>query len=74
MSFAHLTLATRDVERTRDFFAATLGWRPIERPNNIARPAAWLAMDPNGYVFEVVPAGRRHEAWDACAFSSTDTT
>lgn len=125
MSFAHLTLATRDVARTRDFFAATLGWRPIERPNNIGRPAAWLAMaegqelhlievpdfapspfeqeygrhmaiefaleefgalktrllnhgaeliapvratpferfffkDPNGYVFEVVPAGRRH--------------
>ena len=125
MSFAHLTLATRDVARTRDFFAATLGWRPIERPNNIGRPAAWLAMadgqelhlievpdfapspfeqeygrhlaiefaleefgalkarlvqhgaeliapvratpferfffkDPNGYVFEVVPASRGH--------------
>lgn len=139
MSFAHLTLATRNVERTRDFFAATLGWRPIERPNNIGRPAAWLAMadgqelhlievpdfkpspfeqefgrhvaiefaaeefaalkrrlvehgaeliapirdtpferfffkDPNGYVFEVVPAGRRHEASDACIFSSTAIT
>lgn len=139
MSFAHLTLATRDVKRTRDFFAATLGWRPIERPNNIGRPAAWLAMaegqelhlievrdfkpspfeqefgrhvaiefaegsfdalknrlvehgaeliapirdtpferfffkDLNGYVFEVVPGGRRHEASDACAFSSTATT
>lgn len=125
MSFAHLTLAARDVARTRDFFAATLGWRPIERPNNIGRPAAWLAMadgqelhlievadfapspfeqeygrhlaidfaleefeslkarllqhgaeliapvratpferfffkDPNGYVFEVVPASRGH--------------
>lgn len=139
MSFAHLTLATRDVKRTRDFFAAALGWRPIERPNNIGRPAAWLAMgagqelhlievpdfktspfeqeygrhvalefaeetfdalkrrlvehgaeliapvrdtpferfffkDPNGYVFEVVPAGRQHEAPERCTYSSTATT
>lgn len=46
MSFAHLTLATRDVSRSLQFFAAALGWRPIERPNNIGRPAAWLEMAP----------------------------
>lgn len=46
MSFAHLTIATRNVERTRDFFAATLGWKPINRPTNIDRPAAWLSIAP----------------------------
>lgn len=46
MSFAHLTLATRDVVRTRDFFAQALGWRPIERPGNIATEAAWLEIAP----------------------------
>lgn len=46
MSLAHLTLATRDVRKSEAFFAATLGWRPITRPNNIGRPAAWLAIAP----------------------------
>ncbi len=45
-SFAHLTLATRDVEKSRDFFAVTLGWQPIARPGNIGRDAAWLAVAP----------------------------
>jgi catechol 2,3-dioxygenase-like lactoylglutathione lyase family enzyme len=44
MPLAHLTLATRDVQKTQDFFAATLGWRPIHRPGNIGRPAAWLEI------------------------------
>ena len=46
MSFAHLTLATRDVIATRDFFAGTLGWEPIERPGNIDVEAAWLRIVP----------------------------
>jgi catechol 2,3-dioxygenase-like lactoylglutathione lyase family enzyme len=46
MSFAHITLATRDVSRSLQFFAAALRWRPIQRPNNIGRPAAWLEMAP----------------------------
>lgn len=46
MSFAHLTLATRDVSRSLQFFSAALRWQPIERPNNIGRPAAWLEMAP----------------------------
>ena len=46
MPLAHLTLATRDVQKTQEFFAATLGWRPISRPNNIGRPAAWLHIAP----------------------------
>jgi catechol 2,3-dioxygenase-like lactoylglutathione lyase family enzyme len=46
MALAHITLATRDVRRSAAFFAETLGWRPISRPNNIGRPAAWLAIAP----------------------------
>jgi catechol 2,3-dioxygenase-like lactoylglutathione lyase family enzyme len=46
MPLAHLTLATRDVPRAEAFFAGALGWRPIARPNNIGRPAAWLQIAP----------------------------
>lgn len=46
MAIAHVTLATRDVAKSQAFFAATLGWRPIERPNNIGQPAAWLEIAP----------------------------
>jgi catechol 2,3-dioxygenase-like lactoylglutathione lyase family enzyme len=44
MSFAHLTLATRDVPRSCEFFQSTLGWKPTDRPGNIGRDAAWLNM------------------------------
>jgi len=44
--FAHLTLATRDVERSLRFYSRALSWRPIDRPNNIGRPAAWLEIAP----------------------------
>ena len=46
MALAHITLATRDVRRSSAFFAEALGWRPIARPGNIGRPAAWLAIAP----------------------------
>ena len=46
MGIAHITLAVRDVRRTSAFFAAALGWRPLDRPNNIAVPAAWLEITP----------------------------
>src|SRR5579871_6317094 len=46
MSLAHLTLATGDVHKAETFFAEALGWRPIARPNNIGRPAAWLEIAP----------------------------
>ena len=46
MGIAHITLAARDVRRTSQFFAFTLGWRPLDRPNNIALPAAWLEIAP----------------------------
>ncbi len=46
MGIAHITLASRDVRRTSRFFASALGWRPLDRPNNIALPAAWLEIAP----------------------------
>jgi catechol 2,3-dioxygenase-like lactoylglutathione lyase family enzyme len=46
MALIHVTLATRDVERTRVFFAETFRWRTIERPTNIEAPAAWLEIGP----------------------------
>ena len=46
MALAHITLATRDVGGSEAFFAAALRWRPIARPNNIGRPAAWLEIAP----------------------------
>src|SRR5262245_66453138 len=46
MSLAHLTLATRDVRKAEAFFAGALGWRPLARPNDIGRPAAWLEIAP----------------------------
>ena len=47
MGFAHLTLATRDVQATRSFFEQTLGWTPIHRPGNIDVDAAWLQVAPD---------------------------
>lgn len=44
MSILHITLATKDVKQTAAFFRATLGFEPIDRPGNIAFPAAWLRM------------------------------
>ena len=46
MSIAHVTFATRDVIATRDFFAQTLGWEPIDRPGNIEAAGAWLRIAP----------------------------
>jgi catechol 2,3-dioxygenase-like lactoylglutathione lyase family enzyme len=57
MSLAHFTLATRDVPGSLAFFAATLGWRPISRPGNIGRPAAWLEIAPDQELHLVEVAG-----------------
>jgi catechol 2,3-dioxygenase-like lactoylglutathione lyase family enzyme len=47
MAICHFTLAIRDVERTKQFYEAALGWRPISRPNNIPMRAAWLQIAPD---------------------------
>ena len=46
MAVVHITLATRDVLRTRRFFELACGWTPIRRDSNIPRDAAWLAIAP----------------------------
>src|SRR3954469_2904360 len=46
MAIAHLTLPTRDLRRTVAFFEGAMGWRRLERPGNIAVPAAWLQIAP----------------------------
>lgn len=48
MSFAHLTLATRDVPAAVGFYRETLGWLPIREPANIEQQfeAAWLEISP----------------------------
>ena len=50
MAIVHFALAVRDVRRAVCFFEATLGWRPIERPANIAVAAAWLEIAPGQEV------------------------
>jgi catechol 2,3-dioxygenase-like lactoylglutathione lyase family enzyme len=44
MTFAHLTLATRDVQRTALFFEKTLGWPRVATPDNTPLDAAWVQM------------------------------
>ncbi len=75
MSFAHLTLATRDVEKSREFYGATLGWLPVNRPGNIGRDAAWLSMGPDQELhllrvddFEISPFEREFGRHVAVAF------
>ena len=46
MSLAHLTLATRDVEKTAPFFEQTLGYRAESVPTNIPDEAVWLDHRP----------------------------
>ena len=42
MSLSHLTLATRDVEKTASFLEHTLGYRRDPVPENVMDPAVWL--------------------------------
>ncbi len=42
--FAHLTIATRDVRRTSEFFQQTLGWPSIRMPGNVDLEADWLTI------------------------------
>ena len=44
--FAHLTIATRDVRRTSEFFQKTLGWSQIHMPGNVDLEADWLQVSP----------------------------
>lgn len=65
MLLAHLTLASRDVRRAEAFFFAALGWRPIARPNNIGRPAAWLEIAPGQELHLIEVANFTPSAFEA---------
>ena len=72
MTFAHLTLATRDVQKTAAFFEETLGYPRDPMPTNIPDEAAWLNLGRDQQIhlvyvegFEVSPFERefgRHVA------------
>lgn len=47
MAILHFTIPTRNVPATVQFFEATLGWKPVDRPNNIPMQAAWLSIGPD---------------------------
>ena len=62
MSLAHLTLATRDVQKTASFFEQTLGYPRDPMPTNIPDEAAWLNLGRGQHIhlvfveaFEVSP-------------------
>jgi catechol 2,3-dioxygenase-like lactoylglutathione lyase family enzyme len=65
MPLAHITLATRDVHKAEAFFAGALGWRPIRRPGNVGRPAAWLEIAPGQELHLVEVAGFEPSPFEA---------
>jgi catechol 2,3-dioxygenase-like lactoylglutathione lyase family enzyme len=50
MSFAHITLATRDTHATADFFERTLLWRRVKVPGNAPAEldVQWVEVSPDG--------------------------
>jgi len=50
MSYAHLTLATRDAEGTARFFEEALLWRRIHLPGNVGLKAAWVEVAPGQQI------------------------
>ena len=44
MSFAHLTIATEDVQATSLFFQNVMKWNPLRMPRNIDIEAVWLEI------------------------------
>jgi catechol 2,3-dioxygenase-like lactoylglutathione lyase family enzyme len=50
MSFAHLTLATLDVERTVAFFQKTMQWVRVAAPANAPVEVAWIELQPGQQI------------------------
>ena len=65
MTFAHFTLATRDVETSSLFFQNTLGWAPISQPDNINRNADWLNITENQQLHLLLVAGFEPSPFEA---------
>ena len=64
MSFAHLTIATKDVAATSEFFQKTLRWRALEMPGNIDVDAAWLEISEGQqlHILGIPDAAPPHDA------------
>ena len=65
MSFAHLTLATRDAEATARFLEATLRWRRIHLPENVEIKAAWVEVAPGQQIHILEIAGYEPSPFEA---------
>lgn len=57
MSFAHLTLPTRDVERTAAFFEETFDYRRGPIPGNSPVPTQWLDIGGGQQIHVVYVEG-----------------
>jgi catechol 2,3-dioxygenase-like lactoylglutathione lyase family enzyme len=57
MSLSHLTLATRDVEKTAAFLEATLGYPRDPVPDNVPIETAWLDIGRGQQMHIVFVAG-----------------
>jgi catechol 2,3-dioxygenase-like lactoylglutathione lyase family enzyme len=57
VSFAHFTLATREVERTAGFFERTLGYRRVRVDANSKADAVWFDIG-NGQEMHVLRVER----------------
>ncbi|MBT6850137.1 MAG: hypothetical protein HOA16_02980, partial [Opitutae bacterium] len=44
MSLAHFTIATRQVDRTVEFFVDIMGWAEIPIPDNVDVEVRWLDL------------------------------
>ena len=65
MTFAHFTLATRDVATSSLFFQNTLGWTPISQPSNINRTADWLKITENQQLHLLLVEGFEPSPFEA---------
>jgi catechol 2,3-dioxygenase-like lactoylglutathione lyase family enzyme len=64
MSFAHLTLPTRDVERTAAFFERTFGFRRGPIPGNSPVPTQWLDIGGGQQIHVVYVDGFETSAFE----------
>ncbi len=44
MKFAHLTIATADLEATCNFYEQVMGWERLHLPTNVPMSAAWFQI------------------------------
>jgi catechol 2,3-dioxygenase-like lactoylglutathione lyase family enzyme len=50
MSFAHLTIATPNIERTARFYEQTMRWPRVSSPGNAPLEVIWLQIGPRQQI------------------------